>query len=373
MCGWVGRPALGRRQTLQAVQAGGVPLGPVLAYAFAAFPGRPLVHSRPVLLECHFRHAVPAGIRHAAHLDDDDRAHAHSVTAGEPLNERGKLRLVGKYRPTGAMQANDAGRPCEGTEHHDDPAVLPEVSDGLHTAARLVKIGHLALTQDGELVPVALGGAIHQAVPVQWGGGDEEHRLGGDPLRHACVYVVIRFGHTSSISSEAIPAHSSADLPVASILVTLAAKVLTVSDSVSRGERPDRSGEAVAEALRAHGFDVVERRVVTDGTTPVAEALTALSDRFGGLVVTTGGTGFSPTDLTPEATRQVLDREAPGLAEAMRAVSPLGPLSRGIAGTVGQCLVLNLPGSPKGAIESLEAVLDVLGHALELLLGGRPH
>lgn len=155
--------------------------------------------------------------------------------------------------------------------------------------------------------------------------------------------------------------------------MTLPAKVLTVSDSVSRGERPDRSGDAVAEALRSHGFDVVQRRVVTDGTTSVAEALTALSDRFGGLVVTTGGTGFSPTDLTPEATRQVLEREAPGLAEAMRAVSPLGRLSRGIAGTVGRCLVLNLPGSPKGAIESLEAVLDVLGHALELLLGGRPH
>jgi molybdopterin adenylyltransferase len=156
-------------------------------------------------------------------------------------------------------------------------------------------------------------------------------------------------------------------------LVALTAKILTISDSVSRGERQDRSGEAVAEALLAHGFEVVDRRVVPDGMATVTEALTALSDRFGGLVVTTGGTGFSPTDLTPEATRQVLEREAPGLAEAMRAISPLGRLSRGIAGTVGQCLVLNLPGSPKGAIESLEAVLDVLGHALELLLGGRPH
>jgi molybdenum cofactor synthesis domain-containing protein len=173
--------------------------------------------------------------------------------------------------------------------------------------------------------------------------------------------------------NQATSAHGSAHLPVASNVVTLAAKVLTVSDSVSRGERPDRSGEAVTDALSCHGFDVVERRVVADGTAPVAEAITALSDRFGGLVVTTGGTGFSPTDLTPEATRQVLEREAPGLAEAMRATSPLGPLSRGIAGTVGQCLVLNLPGSPQGAVESLEAVLDALGHALELLLGGKPH
>jgi molybdopterin adenylyltransferase len=151
------------------------------------------------------------------------------------------------------------------------------------------------------------------------------------------------------------------------------AKVLTVSDSVSRGERPDRSGEAVAQVLRAHGFEVVDHQVVSDGITPVAGGLTALMERFVGLVVTTGGTGFSPTDLTPEATRQVLEREAPGMAEAMRAVSPLGPLSRGVAGTTGQCLVLNLPGSPKGAVESLEAVMDPVGHALELLLGGRPH
>jgi molybdopterin adenylyltransferase len=151
------------------------------------------------------------------------------------------------------------------------------------------------------------------------------------------------------------------------------AKVLTVSDSVSTGDREDRSGEELSLALVSHGFEVVERRAVPDGVIPVATALTELSTGFAGLVVTTGGTGFSPTDLTPEATRTVLEREAPGLAEAMRAVSPLGRLSRGIAGTVGQCLVLNVPGSPKGALESLEAVVDVLPHALELLAGGRPH
>jgi molybdenum cofactor synthesis domain-containing protein len=106
---------------------------------------------------------------------------------------------------------------------------------------------------------------------------------------------------------------------------------------------------------------------------PVAAALRELSSSFAGLLVTTGGTGFSPTDLTPEATRSVIEREAPGLAEAMRAVSPLGRLSRGVAGAVGQCLVLNVPGSPKGAMESLEAIADVLPHALELLAGGAPH
>ena len=155
--------------------------------------------------------------------------------------------------------------------------------------------------------------------------------------------------------------------------MTLDAKVLTVSTSVSRGTRRDRSGDELAGSLSGHGYRVVERRVVPDGVQPVATALTELSSAFAGLVVTTGGTGFSPTDLTPEATRSVIEREAPGLAEAMRAVNPLGRLSRGVAGVVGRCLVLNVPGSPKGAIESLEAVVDVLPHALELLAGGAPH
>jgi molybdenum cofactor synthesis domain-containing protein len=155
--------------------------------------------------------------------------------------------------------------------------------------------------------------------------------------------------------------------------VTFEAKVLTVSESVSRGVRQDRSGDELARSLANYGYRVVERRVVPDGVEPVATALKELSSSFAGLVVTTGGTGFSPTDLTPEATRWVIEREAPGLAEAMRAVNSLGRLSRGVAGTVGQCLVLNVPGSPKGAIESLGAVVDVLPHALELLTGGTPH
>jgi len=155
--------------------------------------------------------------------------------------------------------------------------------------------------------------------------------------------------------------------------VRLVAKVLTVSGSVSQGTRQDRSGDELAASLANHGYRVVERRVVPDGVESVAAALTALASSFAGLLVTTGGTGFSPTDLTPEATRSVIEREAPGLAEAMRAVSPLGRLSRGVAGAVGQCLVLNVPGSPKGAIESLEAVVDILPHALELLVGGTPH
>ena len=135
----------------------------------------------------------------------------------------------------------------------------------------------------------------------------------------------------------------------------------------------DRSGDELTRVLVEHGFRVVDRRVVPDGIAPVSTALVELSSGFAGLVVTTGGTGFSPTDVTPEATHAVVERDAPGLAEAMRSASPLGRLSRGRAGSVGSCLILNVPGSPRGAVESLEAVADVLGHALELLAGGRPH
>jgi len=152
-----------------------------------------------------------------------------------------------------------------------------------------------------------------------------------------------------------------------------AAKVVTVSDGVVDGVREDRSGAALAECLTAAGFDVVDRMVTPDGVAEVADALRRATAGFAGLVVTTGGTGFGPRDLTPEGTRRIVEREAPGLAEAMRLVNPLGRLSRGVAGTVGQALVLNTPGSTKGSVECLEAVLDVIPHALDLMAGGRPH
>jgi molybdopterin adenylyltransferase len=149
--------------------------------------------------------------------------------------------------------------------------------------------------------------------------------------------------------------------------MTPEAKVLTVSDGVIAGTREDKSGEALEGALRDAGFDVVERRVIADGRENVAAALKGLCAGFQGVVVTTGGTGFAPRDLTPEGTKEVLDREAPGLAEAMRLVSPLGRLSRAVAGTIGHAIVLNTPGSPKGAVECFTAVADVLPHALALL------
>jgi molybdopterin adenylyltransferase len=155
--------------------------------------------------------------------------------------------------------------------------------------------------------------------------------------------------------------------------MALLAKVITVSDGVVAGTREDRSGDALEARLREAGFDVIERVVAADGIDAVADALLLATAGFAGLVVTTGGTGFGPRDLTPEGTKVVLDREAPGMAEAMRLVSPLGRLSRALAGTVGEALVLNTPGSTKGCVETLDAVLDVVPHALDLLAGGRPH
>lgn len=151
------------------------------------------------------------------------------------------------------------------------------------------------------------------------------------------------------------------------------AKVLTVSDSVTRGEREDESGPAVVRLLSDAGFDVIEHTQVADGVASVAGDLTRMASAFAGLLVTTGGTGFGPRDMTPEGTAEILDRHAPGLAEAMRRSSPLAALSRGIAGTRGHALVLNLPGSPKGAVECLRAVIDLLPHAVAILVGEQPH
>ena len=147
----------------------------------------------------------------------------------------------------------------------------------------------------------------------------------------------------------------------------LAAKILTVSDGVFAEERVDTSGQALEDLLNKAAYRVIERRVVGDGKESVAAALLEMAESFAGLIFTTGGTGFAPRDNTPEGTLAVLDRQAPGLAEAMRLVNPLGRLSRGIAGTLGKALVLNLPGSPRGAVECAEAVLDVVPHALRLL------
>lgn len=147
----------------------------------------------------------------------------------------------------------------------------------------------------------------------------------------------------------------------------LYAKVLTVSDGVFHGARDDTGGRGLVEHLTANGFEVVDHRITQDGADEVAAVLTEMSDGFAGVIVTTGGTGFAPRDQTPEGTLAVIERDAPGLAEAMRLVSPFGRLSRGVAGIRGQAIICNTPGSPKGTIEQIDAIIDVLPHAVRLL------
>lgn len=151
------------------------------------------------------------------------------------------------------------------------------------------------------------------------------------------------------------------------------AGVITVSTKGARGERVDESGPALREGLVAAGHEVVSQELVPDDIERVASAIVAATRAGANVVLTSGGTGLSPNDLTPEATRRVIDREVPGIAEALRAraleVTPHGMLSRAVAGALGRALVVNLPGSPKAARESLEVLLPVLPHAVELLAG----
>ena len=148
--------------------------------------------------------------------------------------------------------------------------------------------------------------------------------------------------------------------------------ILTLSDRSSRGERQDSSGPALVGLIQTQGWSVARQSLLPDDESSIREILTTWSDSGDlDVILTTGGTGFSPRDVTPEATRAVLDREAPGLAEAMRAASlkitPHAMLSRIVTGIRGKTLIVNRPGSPKGAVENLQVIVSVLPHAVQLL------
>jgi molybdenum cofactor synthesis domain-containing protein len=148
--------------------------------------------------------------------------------------------------------------------------------------------------------------------------------------------------------------------------------ILTSSDRSARGERPDLSGPALAELVTDQGWTVVRTKILPDDLAALSETLSAWADGDDlDIILTTGGTGFAPRDVTPEATRAVIEREAPGLVEAMRQeslkVTPHAMLSRSVAGIRGKVLIINLPGSPKAAVENLQVIIPVLAHAVELL------
>jgi molybdenum cofactor synthesis domain-containing protein len=156
------------------------------------------------------------------------------------------------------------------------------------------------------------------------------------------------------------------------------AVVITVSDACSKGERKDESGEALVQLLRDCGGEIVQTRIQADDLEPLAQTLRLFAEREDvNLIITSGGTGLSPRDNTPEATRQVIEREAPGLSEAIRAESlrhtPMGMISRGVCGVYSGTLIINLPGSPKAVRESFAVIRPVLSHALELLAGHTAH
>jgi cyclic pyranopterin phosphate synthase len=315
------------------------------------------------------------------HLDDEGAPHMVDVGAKPITSRRAVAGATVRMRPDVLGTLLDAGGPK---------------GDALVTA-RLAGIG--AAKRTAELIPLCHPLPI-DAVEVDL----EPDRSSGTVAIRAEVRVTARTG----AEMEALTAASVAALTVYDMAKALQrdivvervelleksggrsgdfradaptataaheAVVVTCSNRSAAGERDDASGPVLVEKLRAGGFDVApDALVVADDEGAIASLLARLADAGHRLILTTGGTGLTPTDVTPAATRRVIDREVPGLAELMRsagvAATPMAALSRGVVGTRGATLIANLPGSPRGARESLDALLPVLHHALEQLAGG---
>lgn len=176
---------------------------------------------------------------------------------------------------------------------------------------------------------------------------------------------------------QATPLPVSSPAPTAGANQQLRAAVVTISDSVYQGKKRDASGAAVAEVLQQSGWTVEHSRVVNDDLAVITATLRELATKGFDAIITTGGTGIAARDVTPEATRKVITREIPGLAEQMRREGaksePRAALSRGVAGTVGTALIINVPGSPRGAADSLRSIIALLPHCVDLLQGRTEH
>ncbi|MEO8247008.1 MAG: bifunctional molybdenum cofactor biosynthesis protein MoaC/MoaB [Chloroflexota bacterium] len=321
--------------------------------------------------------------RRPTHLGEDGAPRMVDVGSKPVTARRATARAVVRMRPDVLVRLLDAGGP------KGDALVTARLAGiaGAKRTADLIPLCHpLPLDQVSvELTPDREAGTveIHSEATATARTGVEMEALTAASVAALTLYdmakalqrdIVIERVELLEKSGGRSGDYRQGDVPHAPAALHEAV-VVTCSNRSAAGEREDGSGPALVVALREAGFETAPKpMVLPDDEAAIATQLALLADAGCRLIVTTGGTGLTPTDVTPQATRRILEREAPGIAELMRASgaasTPMAALSRGIAGTRGRCLIVNLPGSPKGALESLAALLPLLRHAIDQVAGG---